>query len=133
MLGSPILDVAIGLSYIYLLLALICTTVNEVIASFGDRRWEFLQKGIQRLLGDDPELAKLVLAHPVITSLTGIGGKPSYLPASKFALALMDIVTGDGKTADDKTALDDAPGLTTIKKAASTSDTTKKAIDNLQG
>lgn len=32
MFSMPILDVAIGLSFFYLLLGLICTTVNEMIA-----------------------------------------------------------------------------------------------------
>ncbi len=100
MFGSSILDVAIGLSFIYLLLALICAHVNEVIASYYNRRGEFLEKGILRLTGGDAALAKRVLGHPLIASLGGGGAKPSYIPASKFALALMDIVTGDKNTAD---------------------------------
>lgn len=52
MFGLPILEVTIGLSFVYLLLALICTAVNETIAGMTRRRACFLEKGINSLLGD---------------------------------------------------------------------------------
>ena len=106
MFGLPILEVAVGLSFIYLLLALICTAVNETIAGITKRRAKFLEKGIDSLLGDDPNLKKKLLEHPLIASLgPKKDTKPSYLPASKFALALTDIATGSGKDAGDAQAL----------------------------
>ena len=50
----PALDVAIGLTFVYLLLSLICTTVNEFIAGKRGTRAKFLDRGITRLLGNDP-------------------------------------------------------------------------------
>ena len=70
MLSTPVLDVAIGLSLFYLLLGLICTTVNEMIAGWTKSRASFLDKGIGRLLGDNLELKKLLYEHPLIQSLS---------------------------------------------------------------
>ena len=117
MFGLPIVEVAIGLDFVYLLLALICTTVNETIAGITSRRADLLEKGISSLLGDDPDLKKKLLEHPLIASLSSkIGSLPSYVPASKFALALMDIVTGDGKDANDPQAL--RAGIKSVLKPA---------------
>ena len=69
MFGLPILEVAIGLSFVYLLLALICTTLNETIAGITGRRADVLEKGINSLLGDDPNLKKKLFDHPLIASL----------------------------------------------------------------
>src|SRR5712671_1210387 len=69
MFGLPILEVAIGLSFVYLLLALICTTLNETIAGLTARRAGILEKGISSLLGDDPDLKKKFFDHPLIASL----------------------------------------------------------------
>jgi hypothetical protein len=106
MFGLPILEVAIGLAFIYLLLALICTSLNETIAGITKRRSTFLGKGVASLLGDDPDLQNKVLTHPLVASLARKkGANPSYLPASKFALALMDVLTGSDKQANDAEAL----------------------------
>src|SRR5207237_1721155 len=106
MFGLPILEVAIGLIFVYLLLPLMCTAANATIAAITKRRASFLEKGIYSLLGDDPDLTNKLLEHPLVASLAPKEGAiPSYLPASKFALALMDVLTGKGKEADDADAL----------------------------
>lgn len=114
MFGLPILEVAIGLAFVYLLLALICTSLNETIAGATKRRADFLGKGITSLLADDADLEQKVLQHPLVASLAPKkGAKPSYLPASKFSLALMDVLTGTGKEANDAQAL--RQGIGSIK------------------
>src|SRR5258706_1020707 len=110
MFATPLLDVAIGLSFVYLLLGLICTTVNEMISGWFKTRAEFLEKGILRLLGgDDPAAAaglkKELYKHPLIRSMTqdmsgllqklGKNPGPSYINAQKFSTALFDILSGD--------------------------------------
>jgi hypothetical protein len=102
----PILDIAIGLSFFYLLIALLCTTLNEMIATWAKSRSKTLEKGIERLLGGDVKLKNAVYSHPLIKNLAPSDDrKPSYIPADKFALALMDLVTGPGKAASDPNAL----------------------------
>jgi hypothetical protein len=104
-MNNPILEVAIGISFVYLLLALMSSTANEMIAGWLNTRAKTLEEGIARML-KDPDLMAKVYQHPLIRSL-GKTDKdiPSYIPSDKFALALMDVVTGPGKVANDEAAL----------------------------
>lgn len=54
MFGSSALDVAIGLVFLYLLLSLLCTAINEVLEAAVQRRGEYLRYGIAELLGVAP-------------------------------------------------------------------------------
>lgn len=99
MFGSSALDVAIGLGFLYLLLSLICTAVNELIESVIRQRGSYLRDGIKELLGGEKakDLLKSVYQHPIVASLySGTFGTkgarlPSYVPSRQFALALLDI------------------------------------------
>jgi hypothetical protein len=108
-MGSfPYVDIAIGLSFAYLLLALACTTLNEMIASWWRTRANFLDRGITRLL-NDPDLKVKLYKHPLINSMAEKSDKicPSYIQPRKFSLALMDLLTG-AKPASDENALNQA-------------------------
>jgi len=100
------LDVAIGLSFVYLLLGLICTTVNEMIAGQLRTRAKFLDRGIQRLL-EGTDLKSRLYKHPLIRSTVEDEKHtcPSYIAAQKFAVALLDIVSGAGKSHTDFAAV----------------------------
>ncbi|MGA2905406.1 MAG: hypothetical protein ABSD98_16385, partial [Candidatus Korobacteraceae bacterium] len=50
LLGSSILEVVIGLIFVYLLLAIICTTVNEWVAGILQTRATTLKRAIVQLL-----------------------------------------------------------------------------------
>jgi hypothetical protein len=50
MFGSTVLDVAIGMVFVYLLLSLLCSAVNEYIEAHLNHRSKNLWKGIQLLL-----------------------------------------------------------------------------------
>jgi hypothetical protein len=50
--GSGALDVAIGLSFVYTLFSLLCSTVQEAIAGILDLRSKTLEKGLKNLLDD---------------------------------------------------------------------------------
>lgn len=63
-----ILDVIIGLFFVYLLLSLVCTAVNEYIASILNKRGKELIKGIDKLL-DDANLRDEFYAHPLIETI----------------------------------------------------------------
>ena len=94
MSGMAILEVAIGLTLLYLLLSLVCTIANEWIAQLLSLRARNLEMGIQRLL-EDPDrsgLAGRLYGHPLLMSVCRIGQKPSYLPGSIFARALVDVL-----------------------------------------
>lgn len=99
MFGLEILDVILGLAFVYLLLSLICSAVNEYIAGLTNRRGTALVAGISKLLDDigDPGLKREVLGHRLIRSMysrdwRGRPRAPSYIPARTFAMALLDTV-----------------------------------------
>jgi hypothetical protein len=98
---NGILDVAIGLIFVYLLLSLLCTTATEAMEQVFKYRAYYLRIGIEKLLlGGDASLRDRLYAHPLVKSLytdtrlpalvrtTG----PSYIPSRQFVLALLDIV-----------------------------------------
>ena len=96
MLGTQILDVAIGLIFIFLLLSLVVTAFNELVAAWLKRRSKNLRSGIVRLLGDE-KLAQSVYDHPLITSLSQSSTRmPSYIPSRTFVLAVLDGLTKVG-------------------------------------
>jgi hypothetical protein len=101
MFGSTILDAAIGIIFIYLLVSLVISAINELIAAMLKSRAENLSQAIQALL-QDPSQAGWVARfyqHPLIQSLSVPNSKPSYIPSRTFALALLDLIapaTTDG-------------------------------------
>jgi hypothetical protein len=100
MFGSQVLDVVLGMLFIYLLLSIICTAANEMVAGFLAMRANNLAKGIANLLADNriKGLDELFYDHPLIKSLYRGKRKPSYIPNHTFALAFLDgIAPFDGK------------------------------------
>lgn len=113
MFGLPILDVAIGLVFVYLLLGLVCTAINELIAAALNMRAKDLAMGIHDLLVQEPAdgarqkareavyrrnstsemtgLARKFYDHPLVRVLCEGGKPPSYIPARTFALAMLDL------------------------------------------
>jgi hypothetical protein len=95
--NSTVLDVAVGLVFIYLLLGILCTTVNEWVAGIMNTRSKTLRQGIRGLLdgqtlGNASFLEKFYL-HPLISGLMRDGNHPSYIPSRAFSTALIDLVT----------------------------------------
>jgi len=109
MFGSKMLEVAIGIIFVFLLVSLICSAIREGIESWVKARAAFLEQGIRELLHDKSAvgIARSVYTHPLIyglyldeyrprvdarlNALSPGGNLPSYIPSRSFALALMDI------------------------------------------
>ena len=81
MFGSQVLDVSVGLVFIYLLLSIICTAANEMIAALLSLRARNLAKGIANLFADKriKGLDELFYDHPLIKGLYRGTRKPSYI------------------------------------------------------
>ena len=111
MFGSEVLDVVIGLVFVYILVSIICSAVREGLEAWMKTRATYLEHGIRELLGDKPGegLARDVFTHPLIFGLFSANkytpgaktetpsmfrrgaGLPSYIPSRNFAMTLMDI------------------------------------------
>ena len=97
MLDLPALDVAIGLVFIYFILALVCSVVNEGIASLLRWRAKDLERGIGQLLGADLGRFR---EHPLIAGqIDPKRGWPSYLSSRSFATALLGLGYDDSQLA----------------------------------
>ncbi len=101
MFGSEVLDVAIGLVFIYPVLSLVCSAACELIESFLKGRAAYLKRGMTDMLNDPAGsgIVREIYNHPLVSSLfhgeyslSQTGNLPSYIPPANFALALMDIV-----------------------------------------
>jgi len=113
MFNSTIIDVAIGMIFVYLLLSLICSAANEIIELQLKNRAADLERGIRELFNDPNRttgMVEKIYEHPLISGLfeksydpsvltrwkrmLGKLNLPSYIPARNFALAMMDISFG---------------------------------------
>jgi hypothetical protein len=100
MLGSSVLEVAIGLTFCYGTVALIVTTLQEALAAAFSLRANTLLAGIKSMLNDPrfDGLARAVYAHPLVnphadgstTDEHALPAKPSYIEPAHFAIALVD-------------------------------------------
>lgn len=104
--GSTVLEVAIGMIFVYLLLSLLCSAVVEYIEAKLNYRAKDLEKAIGLLLDqegvppspDSP--TTLLYQHPLVKSLYRGDKLPSYIPSRTFALALWDMaLTGAQRAA----------------------------------
>src|SRR5436305_2183234 len=149
--GSAVLDVAIGLAFIYLLLAIFCTAINEWLAGVLKTRGKMLGQGITELLNGQAGTHKGqanaatgfledFYGHPLISGMMRDKTHPTYIPARTFASVLLDLVTshkpGVLSFDDVEKGLNDLPEgevkralLALIKDTERDLDTAKKRIE----
>jgi hypothetical protein len=89
MFGSVVLDVAIGMAFVYLLLSLIASAVQELLAAFMQLRAANLEKGLRSLfsgdsLGSGLDLVNSVYDHGLVRGLYSDPQKDSGILPSKF-------------------------------------------------
>src|SRR3954465_8678678 len=99
------LDVAIGIAFLYLIMSLIASAVAELIESLLHYRARDLERGIREFVRD-PKLVEEIYNHPLVNGLfkgqydaNHKGRLPSYIPSSVFVLALLDAVESVPKAA----------------------------------
>src|SRR5690606_19131243 len=93
MFQSPIFDVAIGMIFFFLLLSLLATAVQEVIAGRSNLRGKLLKTALLNMVGED--FAQKIIRHPLIDSTRTDGKRlPSYIDKENFAKALSQQITG---------------------------------------
>src|SRR5678815_3295395 len=129
MFGSAVLEVAIGVIFVFLLVSVLCPAVREGIEAFLKTRAAYLERGIRELLVDrkGQGLARDVYTHPLVAGmykdeyeakvhttrrwpLARGHDLPSYIAPRHFALALLDIAAR-GPITNDRNAAAQAPTL----------------------
>jgi hypothetical protein len=106
MFGSTVLEVAIGLVFIYCLYSLLTTTINEIISSILGLRGKKLELAIKRMLTDENKAGSALsnqlfdkfFSQPTIKYMTdgrrdswkGLKRVPSYIAAGDFSKGVID-------------------------------------------
>jgi len=104
---DAILEVAIGMVFVWLVVSVAAMQLQEWIGSAFAWRAQFLEKAIRNMLGSD-QLVNEFYNHPLILSLSEPGKnpgqyrRPSYIPANKFSAVMLDIFTNRGKDSSDQ-------------------------------
>ncbi|OOG78122.1 DUF2975 domain-containing protein [Algoriphagus sp. A40] len=93
---SAILNLVIGLLFIYFLVALVCSTVQEIIANGLNLREENLEKWLTDTFREN-NLGEKILNHRLVDGLTAAGRKASYIPSRVFSGVLLDLVNDSEK------------------------------------
>lgn len=119
--GLPALDVAIGLSFIFLLLSVAASAVQEFVANLFSLRAKVLERGLRNMLADPaaahtdshgaPNLLLGVYTHPMIRSLY----RESWFPLGRKTLrpiggAVRAAADAQGAAADRGAAADSPAG-----------------------
>jgi hypothetical protein len=125
--NSGILDLVIGMVFVFLVFSLLVSGANEAIMRLLAWRSRHLWRALRELLdGQSPDLTKdqrpttttsaapaspwtdRLYAHPLITGLEGrlptARSRLSHIPTSDFAKAMVDMIVPD---AEGKTTVDD--------------------------
>lgn len=99
--NSTVLEVVIGVIFVYLLLSILCTSANEWVAALTRRRGEMLRKGIRQLLesqkvrddGATDAFLQEFYKHPLIASLKHDKNHPAYIAPRTFVAVITDLLT----------------------------------------
>jgi hypothetical protein len=126
MASFPILDVVIGLVFVYLSLSLLCSGINEWIARLLTSRSRHLEGWLSRFFSDPTLLTRFqeqplikelsnrpyrqrIAQNQLIKKVIGSGKIPAYIPSHTFVLTLLDLFAPVDPTTG-KRSLDDIRG-----------------------
>ena len=95
-MNTSIVDLAVVLTFSYLLLSIIASTIHELFLTLIKARSRMLLKALNNMFFDETwksETSKLLLNSPSIKALQQDAKKfPAYIPASSFASAILGII-----------------------------------------
>lgn len=94
MTNLGILDLILGLSFIYFILSVICTSIVEVFAQLRNMRAESLNRWIKDAFNtkDGGTLGSDIISHKLVDGLTMNGRIASFIPPKIFSSVLLDLI-----------------------------------------
>ena len=106
MLSSQVLELSVGLIFIYLVVSTVCSGIKEVIARALDMRAKTLEAAIRNMLADrQGTITSTLIQNHLIAGTVEPGTKPAYISSRNFALALFDLIApanpGQSRTVQD--------------------------------
>jgi hypothetical protein len=131
---GPIVEVAIGIVFLWITISLATIQIQEWIGQIANKRAKDLEDTIRMMLADK-DLKEKFYSHPIIRGLTANKEKPpSYIPSQQFALTLFDMAMN----ADTESSVIQR-GLDTIRNELEQATQTSRnqavidALNNLSG
>lgn len=97
MFNLDILEIVIGLAFIYMSFSMLVTLLNEYVTALLKLRGKTLFQAIVKMLGS--ELGEAFYKHHLIESISRKGRKPSYIEAGTFAKVVMDLMAQKANSA----------------------------------
>jgi hypothetical protein len=109
---TPVFGVVLAFIFLFFILSLVCSSINESVASLLRWRSKHLELGLENLLSGAEEItaegrdvAQRLLRHPLIQTLAPPKSRlnkrpiPAYIPATAFmsALLTLDLAPPEGK------------------------------------
>lgn len=148
MSGLPILDLVVGIIFIYFLLSIICSSVVELLFTFLRTRAKLLEAWLTEIFdqpaldsqghplknanGGAVTLGQAIMDHCMITALSGKGKSTAYINAENFVSALLDKITivpaAEASTETQKPPADLAGYTTAISNSTVISGELKRTI-----
>jgi hypothetical protein len=106
MSGFPILDLILGIIFIYFLLSIISSSVVEIVMTVKRTRAKVLSEWLLRIFdtqitnanGQLSKLGQEIMDHCALTALSKNGKAPSYIDAKNFTSALLDKIIQHSST-----------------------------------
>jgi hypothetical protein len=101
MSSFPILDLVVGIVFIFFLLSIICSSIVEIVMTATKVRSEILGKWLVTIFdtqvvnakGNTVVLGQEIMDHCAVTALSAQGRAPSYIDTRNFVSALLDKIT----------------------------------------
>ena len=103
MSSLPILDLVVGIIFIYFLLSIVSSSALEIVLTVFKLRAKVLEDWLKTIFdkkyvqpdGVETTLGQAIMNHCSVTALSGQDNAPSYIDAKNFAAALLEKITFD--------------------------------------
>ena len=133
MSGFPILDLVVGVIFIFFLLSIICSSIVEMILTARRIRAEVLEKWLVTIFDTEVINAKNkkvllgqeIMDHCALTALSPKHKAPTYIDAKNFVSAALDKITAYSKVVNPK-SMDEI--IQSLESTTAISDELKRAF-----
>lgn len=102
MSGFAILDLVVGMIFIFFMLSIICSSVVEIALTYVKARANLLEEWLNGIFsektqvgGETKTVGESIMDHCAVTVLSGKGKSPAYIDAKNFTSALLEKITFD--------------------------------------
>lgn len=135
MASSQVLEVSVGLIFIYLVVSTVCSGIKELIARALDMRAKTLETAIRNMLADpNGSITSTLIQNHLIAGTVEPGTKPAYISSRNFALALFDVIAppnpGQSRTVQDlKNGVGNLPDPHVSKAVLTLLDSAQQDVD----